>query len=177
MTNINLEEFGFAKLDQERKCTVIYTKSRREKKVCQFCETLGIKHYLPLEKRLRVYGRKKVETSVPLFPGYLFCFMNGKEKERLFSSHQVAKVLELSNQEELIHDIERIYRTENNGVNLIPCDNLQIGAKAKIASGPLKGVEGIVSELRGKKRLILNVDFINHSAAFEVDKNDLVILN
>ena len=105
MTNINSSEFDSVKDNHDKNCIVVYTKSRREKKVCRFCEILGIKHYLPLEKRFKFYGRKKVETSVPLFPGYLFCFVNSHEKSKLFSTHQIAKVLNVTNQGELIHDI------------------------------------------------------------------------
>jgi hypothetical protein len=40
---------------------VIYSKSRSEKKAAEYCFSESIRFYLPLEKRIRLYGRKKVE--------------------------------------------------------------------------------------------------------------------
>jgi transcription antitermination factor NusG len=46
---------------------------------------------------------------------------------------------------------------------------LDAGRRVKVTGGAMKGLEGIVSRLKGKTRVIINVDMIRQSVAVEVD--------
>ena len=163
----------FVNITADRKLNVIYTKSRREKKVAQFCESMGITYYLPLETRDHIYGRKKVTTQVPLFPGYLFCCCNNKDRYNLLRSHQIARILDVIYQQKLLNDLQKIYLAQFAEMDLRPCQHLQKGRKVRILSGPLSGYEGILKRNKNKKRLILNVEFINCAASIEVDQKNI----
>lgn len=82
LTNLNILELTAAEYSENKTWMIIHTKSRREKKIAQYCNSTNIKYYLPLETRIKIYGRKKVQTSLPLFPGYLFCIADEKEREK-----------------------------------------------------------------------------------------------
>ena len=84
LTNINIEEITYRHPIENKNWMVIYSKSRREKKVAQYCSIANLKYYLPLEHRLKVYGRKKIATTQPLFPGYLFCLAEEKEERSVW---------------------------------------------------------------------------------------------
>src|SRR5688572_7208631 len=51
---------------------VLHVKSRQEKTLAEDLLVRGIDYYLPLIRRIRMYGRRKANVEVPLFPGYLF---------------------------------------------------------------------------------------------------------
>ena len=156
---------------------VIHTKSRREKKVAHYCNNVEIKYYLPLESRIKIYGRKKVQTTLPLFPGYLFVLADEKERYELLLTHHIAKILKVSNQFELIEDLEKIYIAESCEINLVPCELNIEGRSARIEIGPMRGLEGIISRIKGRDRIILNVNFINRASAVEINRSNITLLN
>ena len=177
ITNINISELD-ARFDINcKRWMVIYSKSRREKKIAQYCCKRDVKFYLPIEKRMRIYGRKKVKTDVPLFPGYLFCMLDEKERYHLMLTHQIAKILNVTNQKELLYDIRKIFLVEKSGMILTACDSVIKGQKARIDFGPLRGMEGTIAEVRGKHRLFLEIEAIKQVASIEISRECVEILN
>lgn len=170
-------DVDFSNIPADKNWTIIYTKSRREKKVAQLCDHFGITHYLPLEQRAHLYGRKKVTHQLPLFPGYLFCCCNKNDRYNLLMSHQIAKVLNVIDQVRLMNDLQKIYIAQQTELDLRPCQYFQKGQKVRILSGPLSGYEGVVAQIKTKNRLILNVDFIHSSASVEVENLTIEPIN
>jgi transcriptional antiterminator RfaH len=177
LSNLNLSDLSTTSDVQNKELMVIYTRSRREKKVARICNDTEIKYYLPLESRMKVYGRKKVCTTLPLFSGYLFVFADEKEQYELLLTHHISQILKVSNQYELIEDLEKIYVAESCETNLIPCELKIEGRSARIDTGPMRGLEGVISRIKGQDRIILNVNFINRAAAFEINRSDITLLN
>ena len=177
LTNFNLLELTTAEYSENKSWMIIHTKSRREKKIAQYCNSMDIKYYLPLETRIKNYGRKKVQTTLPLFPGYLFCLANEKERYQLLLTHHIANILKVSNHLELLEDIKKIFIAESADYSLRPCELHIEGIKARIKTGPLSGIEGIVSRLRGKDCIVLNVNIINRATAVYLNRADITIVN
>jgi hypothetical protein len=46
---------------------------------------------------------------------------------------------------------------------------LKVGEKVRIESGPLRGLAGVLVELKGNRRLILSVSLLQRSVAVEMD--------
>jgi transcription antitermination factor NusG len=170
-------DIDFQKNTNNKNWVVLYTKSRREKKVAEFCNMGGILNYLPLERRLSQYGSKMVFSMVPLFPGYLFCCCDQKDRYNLLMTHHVARVIRVADQFGLLRDIERLYEAQNANLELKPCAYYEKGKRVKILSGPLCGYEGIVQRIKGQRRLVLAVDFIRQAASIEVDQFSVVSMN
>ncbi len=177
LTNLNMSELVQRTNINNKNLMVTHTRSRREKKVSHYCNDVGIKYYLPLESRTRIYGRKKVQTTLPLFPGYLFVFVDEKERYELLLTHHIAKILKVSNQLELIEDLEKIYIAETCEINLVPCELNIEGRSARIEIGPMRGLEGIISRIKGRNRIVLNVNFINRAAAVDINRSEITLLN
>ena len=177
LTNLNISELISAEYLENKTWMIIHTKSRREKKIAQYCNNVDFKYYLPLEKRIKFYGRKKVQTTLPLFPGYLFAMADEKERYELLLTHHIAKILKVSNQFELIEDLEKIYAAESCEIKLVPCELNIEGRKARIEIGPMRGLEGLISRIKGRDRIILNVNFINRAAAVDINRTDITLLN
>ena len=177
LSNFNISELLHKPNVDNNNLMVIHTKSRREKKVAHYCNNVEIKYYLPLESRIKIYGRKKVQTTLPLFPGYLFVLADGKERYELLLTHHISKILKVSNQFELIEDLEKIYLAESCKINLIPCELNIEGRRARIEIGPLRGLEGLIYRIKGRDRIILNVNFVNRAAAIDINRTDIIFLN
>ena len=177
LTNFNLLELTASEYSENKSWMIIHTKSRREKKIAQYCNSMDIKYYLPLETRTKIYGRKKVQTTLPLFPGYLFCFADEKARYQLLLTHHIANILKVSNHLELLKDINKIFIAESADYSLSPCELHIEGIKARIKTGPLSGIEGIVSRLKGKDCIVLNVNLINRATAVYLNPADITIVN
>ncbi len=177
LTNFNISELVQSPNIDNKNLMVTHTRSRREKKVAQYCNVGGIKYYLPLESRIKIYGRKKVQNALPLFPGYLFVLADEKERYELLLTHHISKILKDSNQFELIKDLEKIYVAESCEINLVPCELNIEGRRARIEIGPMRGLEGLISRIKGRDRIILNINFINRAAAVDINRTDITLLN
>ncbi|RJP72348.1 MAG: hypothetical protein C4532_06240 [Candidatus Abyssobacteria bacterium SURF_17] len=155
--------------DTNRKWFVLHTKSRREKRLAQRCREFTIRHYLPLRKSITGRRGRRHIADVPLFPGYLFCCMDRVERLRLFQTGHIAKVLDVVDQEGLLHDLQNIKNACEQGAFLKPCALVTKGQRVRIVDGPFAGLEGVVRKHLGGYRLVLAMECIRQAVACEVD--------
>ncbi|HYD20274.1 MAG TPA: UpxY family transcription antiterminator, partial [Flavipsychrobacter sp.] len=57
---------------------VVYTRSHHEKKVAFGLSQKDIRYFLPTVKALRTWNDRKKYISVPMFPSYVFVYINDK---------------------------------------------------------------------------------------------------
>ncbi len=169
-------DLDFKNIPDDKAWVVVHTKSRREKKTAEFCKAAGIPNYLPLESRTFIYARKKVINRVPLFPGYIFCCCAAKEKYHLLMTHHIARILAVTNQSRLLNNLEKIYLAQQGLLDLTPCQPVTAGQRVLVLAGPLTGYEGTVQNIKGRNRLILNVDFIQQAASVEISRMQVKLI-
>jgi len=59
------------------------------------------------------------------------------------------------------------------GVEAEPHPYLKVGAKVRIRSGPLAGLQGILLRRKGKPRVVVSVDLIMRSIAIDIDATEI----
>ena len=155
--------------DGERTWVVLHSRPRCEKKAADHCERNEVPCYLPLKKKVHRYGSRERSFWSPLFPGYVFCVVTPDQKSEVRQNRYVANLLDVLDQEKLVEQLRQINRalTVGDVVEVMPY--LEVGRLVKVTGGAMKGLEGIVSRLKGKTRVIINVDMIRQSVAVEVD--------
>ena len=77
-------------------------------------------------------------------------------------------LIEVQNQPGLIQDLMQIREALEVDPTLDACSAFQAGRRVTIRSGPFQGLEGIVQIIKGKTKVILNVDMIGRALAVEV---------
>lgn len=152
---------------------VLKAKPRSEKRVEHHCRTLGLPVYLPLRTNTHRYGGRVREFSSPLFPGYLFCVMTLDQRLAILESRHVARILQAVDQHGLVRQLNHIETALRNQDLIEVMPFLQEGRPVIVTSGPLKGVEGIVQRIKGRTRVVINIEMIQQSVAVEVDAADL----
>jgi transcription antitermination factor NusG len=158
----------------------VYTTPRHEKRVSQYLSQRGIAHYLPLYHVQRKWrDGSTVTLDLPLFPGYIFVRIERRERVRVL---EVPGVLTLvggtGRQPASLPEAEidalrlglLLRRAE-------PHPLLTIGQRARIRSGALAGMEGVVVRKKNSLRVVLTVDLILQSVAVEVDESELETLD
>ena len=160
--------------DPNKRWCVIYTRSRREKKIAEQCRQFGIRHYLPLRKSITGRRGRRYTTMVPIFPGYVFVYMDWADRRRLLRGNHVAQIIDVVDQEKLLTELRDIRQVEESGSFLHPVSRIAKGKKVRIMDGPLAGLEGTVSRLKGKSCVVIKVDIIHQAVACEIDTGMVV---
>jgi transcription antitermination factor NusG len=148
-----------------------HVKSRCEKALVEFLEKRGVKHFLPLARRRRVYGARVRESSIPLFPGYVFFDRAGIAYHAVFDSRKVARVLYADDAAGLRNDLGRIAQILEAGVELREVKPPEPGQRVAIVAGPLKGLEAEMVRRSGKTTLVVRIEFLSKAAELEIDES------
>jgi len=163
-----------------QKWFAVYTSPRHEKRVSQYLGQKEIDHYLPLYRTRRKWkDGSKVTLNLPLFPGYLFVHISKSERVPVL---QVPGVLcfvgGTGRQPASLPEAE--INALRSGLPLRraePHPLLTVGQRARIRSGALAGMEGVVVRRKNSLRVVLTMELIRRSVAVEVDESELVTLD
>jgi len=158
----------------------VYTTSRHEKRVDQHLSVREIEHYLPLYQTQRKWSDgSRVTLNLPLFPGYIFVRIKRAQRVRVLEVPGVLAIVGGTGRAPAPlpeADIEAL----RFGLHLrraVPHPLLKVGQRARIRSGALAGMEGIVVRKKNRFRVVLTMDAIMQSIAVEVDENELEPMN
>lgn len=158
----------------------VYTSPRHEKRVGQYLLQKEIEHYVPLyQVRRKWRDGSKVTVDLPLFPGYVFVRIDRSERVRVL---QVPGVLSIvggtGHQPASLPDTEiDALRTGLSLRHAEPHPLLTVGQRARIRSGALAGMVGIVVRQKNSLRVVLTMDLIQQSVVVEVDSAELETLD
>jgi transcription antitermination factor NusG len=127
--------------------------------------------FLPLYSTVRKWKDRMKELRLPLFPSYVFVRDFMARRPEMLATPGVHSMLMIGRQPADISDaeIEVLRRAVDNADTLKPHPFLVCGDRVRIKSGPLQGIEGILSRRKNLYRLIISVELLAKSAALEVD--------
>jgi transcription antitermination factor NusG len=159
----------------DRKWYAAYTTACHEKQVAEHLKVREISHFLPLYTSTRRWASGRiVARECPLFPSYIFVQMTREERVKVLSVPGVLSIVGTSKGATPLPTAE--IETLRNGLyltNATPHPFLGVGEKARIRSGPLAGMQGIVLRHNKGTRIVLSLELIMKSIAVEVDVADL----
>ncbi|MFH1739243.1 MAG: transcription termination/antitermination NusG family protein [bacterium] len=157
---------------------VAYLKPRNEKAMARDCERLEVGYYLPLyEKRVRRRDNNKLRKSIlPLFPGYLPFVDRDRGRHRILETKRIVHILDVPDQEGLVQDLRQVWQAVTSGVPIGGVQTFTAGQAVRVNSGPLEGLTGVVQEIRGNVRLLLNVEAFQMAVNVEIDYADVEVL-
>jgi transcription antitermination factor NusG len=148
---------------------VAHTKPRREKKLVEYCERQGFAVTLPCYKSAHKYRGKSVVFQKPLFPGYVFLRLQLSEASTVRQNDLVANLLDVFDQATFERQLGEILIALESNLEVRLAPNIETGARVRIRSGPLQGIEGLVESRQGQTTVILRLEFINQAAAVKLD--------
>ncbi len=148
---------------------VLHVHPRCEKKVADYCTLHQIPTYLPLRQETKIYQRRKVTVSKPLFPGYVFADFPPTERLLVHESRKLVRCLEVPDQARFADELEQVRKALLVDATLGATPELVAGQPVRIIAGPFQGLEGVVSSVQGVTRVVLNVDMIGQSVRVEAE--------
>ena len=153
----------------------VYTSSRHEKRVYEHLGSRQIESFLPL---YRVLHRWKngcvVNVELPLFPNYLFVRMARQERIRILEVPGVIAVVSQGREPMPLPEFEISSLRQNlQSHKFEPHPYLAVGERVRVRSGPLAGLQGVLSRKGNGLRFVLTLDLIKQSVAVEIAASDL----
>jgi transcription antitermination factor NusG len=157
----------------------VYTLPNHEKRVAEHFQTRGIEGFLPLYRAEHRWNNGcKVTVSRPLFPNYVFVHIAARDWVRVIQVPSVRMIVgtrrELSPLPEL--EIEAL-RVGLHQCQAQPHPYLRVGNDVRIKSGPLAGLEGVISRTTESLRVVICINLIMRSVSVEVDAHQLELLS
>jgi transcription antitermination factor NusG len=153
----------------------LHVRPNTEDLTCAALSGKGYEYFNPKYSvsRRRTDSIKKLQ--VPLFPGYLFCRLDIQKRLPVLTTPSVVSIIGCGNTPTSVpaFEIDAIRRLVDAQMCIEPHAYLTIGTIVRIDHGPLAGVEGIVAEVRNKRRIIVSISLLCRSVAAEID-SDLI---
>jgi len=152
---------------------------RHEKVVASCLQMKSLDCFVPLYRDLRRWSDRTKQVDLPLFPGYAFCRFGSQERSLVLKTPGVTSVVGNGRMPLAIDDeeIARLQRVVESGLSLQPWAFLEAGDKARVACGPLRGVEGIVVRAKNRDRMVVSITLLRRAVAVEVDREWLSALS
>ena len=143
----------------------LQVRPRMELSVSSMLRAKGYEEFLPLRRFNTASSAAK-----PLFAGYVFCRLAPDACGRFVTTPGVIRIVCFGGKPAAV-DAEEIAALQL--VDRLKCptaaiEGLHVGDKVLMNDGPLRGLSGILSSIRGQHRLLISVTIMMRTVAVEV---------
>lgn len=153
----------------------IYTATHHEKRVQEQFLERGIESFLPMYTAHRHWKKRTpITLQLPLFPNYVFVRIAQGKRSTVLSTPGVFSIIGSARNGWELPELE--IQALQRGVccrNVEPHTYLAVGDRARVKSGVLAGLEGVVIRKKNNLQIILTLDQIMRSVAIEVHADEL----
>ncbi|CAA7196340.1 Transcription termination/antitermination protein NusG [Chryseobacterium potabilaquae] len=158
---------------------VIYTKSRYEKKTAQILTEQNFKVYLPLNKIISQWSDRKKKVEKPLFSSYVFIYLETiKDYLRALAIDGVVIFIKFGGRLVRVPDEEinrvKIFLNQFSEIEIRNIQDLNIGEKRKITSGPFENYECEIIKIDNKQKICVRIDSLQQSLVAEIHSYHLI---
>ena len=153
----------------------VYTRPQHEKQVATQLVGRSLECFLPRYESVRRWKDRRVVLDLPLFPGYVFVHLEFPKRLAVLQTPGVVNLVEFGGVPCAIPDeeIEALQACLASRVRMQPHPYLSVGSRVLVKSGPLAGLEGILTRRKNGYRLVLSIDSISSSVCVELDAMDV----
>jgi transcription antitermination factor NusG len=133
----------------------------------------GYEQFAPTYKVRRAWSDRVKEIQVPLFPGYVFCRLDSANRLGVLTTPGVVNIVSFGKEPATVSDteIEAIQTIVRSSLNAQPWPFVAVGRKVVLERGPLKGLEGIVADIKHDFRLVVSLTLLQRSVSVEVERD------
>jgi len=149
----------------------VVVRSNFERIVAQSLRQKDYEIFFPSYRSVRRWSDRTKVVECALFPGYLFCRMDLRQRIPLLDTPGVASIVGVGRTALPVpeHEIAAIQTLIHSGLPVSPCPFLKAGQLVAIHRGPLAGVEGVVVACKNNSRLVVSVEMLQRSVTVEIE--------
>src|SRR5258708_16411451 len=159
---------------------LIYTKPRHEKKVSQRLTEMNINSFLPTRKILRNWHDRKKYVDEPLFPSYIFIYLNDMQNyyegiDAEGALYYVRSGKEISRVSDSV--IDGIKLVANKGENIeVSSNSFQPGRRLVISQGALTGLSCEVIRFDNKQKLLVRLELLQRNILLSLPAESMIAI-
>ena len=153
----------------------VRVRSNFERRTAELLRGKGYTELTPFYRVERRWSDRTKEVEVALFTGYVFCQFEPAQRLPILQTPGVVDVVRFGMQFIPVDEAEinAIRRVVVSGSEVIPWPYLREGQRVRIRSGSMRGLEGILVEEKGTRRLVLSITLLKRSASVEIDRSEV----
>ena len=159
------------------------TRARAEKKVDRLLTAAGITSYVPLIERVRTWSDRSKRVAFPLFPGYVFARSTLAALPEVVRIPNLIEIVRVNGAPTPIRETEiesirsLVHGSQTIGEEPSSHDYLVRGQEVRVIKGPFEGMQGILTEVRGKSKIVVRLAAIRQAVSVEMASGFVVPLN
>jgi transcription antitermination factor NusG len=141
-----------------------YTRARHEKQVARLLLERTFETFLPTLPVKRRWKDRTKSVDWPLFPSYVFVRFDLQDLHRVLITPGVSTIVRSNGQPVPIREQEvenvRRFAAQIRASGMPEPERVpypEKGDRVRVAAGPLTGIEGIVTERRGRDRVVIGL--------------------
>lgn len=144
---------------------------QHEKQTAKALDWKGLETLVPCYPASHRWSDRVKEVETPLFPGYVFCRFEPREKIRVLNTPGVARIVGFGGAPAPLPDEEMsgIQAALRSRLRLWPWQHLHVGDPVRIERGPLRGIQGTLLREPDGFRLVIAVELLRRAIAVELD--------
>lgn len=150
------------------------TRSRAEKKVDRLLTAAGVTSYVPLIERMMQWSDRSKRVTFPLFPGYVFARFELSSMADIVRTPNLIEVVRVNGSPTPIRESEiesvrsLVQGAQATGEEPSTHHYLVAGQEVRVIQGPFEGLRGILTEVRGKTRIVVRLEAIRQAVSVEM---------
>jgi transcriptional antiterminator RfaH len=154
----------------------ILTRVKAEKKVAGLLAEKKINAYVPLQKKVRLYSRKRKTVLLPLIYRYVFVQIKAIDYVNVLETPHVEGFVRFDKNLVPIpeREIEWLQRVTGEQMDFtLETRSLTVGDQVKVIYGNLTGLQGKLVKTLGKNELLIELDHIGIGLRIQIDPSYL----
>ena len=151
----------------------VSVRSNFERIVAQSLRGKDYEIFFPAYLSKRRWSDRTKLVECALFPGYLFCRMDLRQRVPLLDTPGVVALVGIGKSAMPIpeDEIAAIQTIVKSGLPVTPYPFLNAGQAVSIRRGPLAGLDGIVVASKSNCRLVVSVEMLQRSVIVEIESD------
>jgi len=147
-----------------------YTRPRFEKAFAWDLCNHGIGYFLPMYEKTFFSGGRNRHLMAPLFTSYVFFCGTEQDRYAAMRTNRLCHTVNVADQERLIEELAGIEAALLSKAVIAGYPGLPVGGRCRVASGPMKSIEGVIVERKcPRARMVIEVTILTQGALVEID--------
>ena len=153
----------------------LFTRHQHEKSVASALSKKSYEVYLPLFHSVRRWQDRAKALWLPLFPGYVFIREGMDRQLQILTTPGVIHIVKWGGRPAIVPpgQLNAIRQIIESCPSVETHPYLQSGDRVRVKTGPLMGLEGILTRKKGAARLVISMEMLGRAAAVEIDVSNV----
>jgi transcription antitermination factor NusG len=149
----------------------LFVRYQHEKFVALGLSNKNIETYLPLCNSTRQWQDRAKQLWLPLFPSYVFVRENARNQLQIVSTPGVIHIVRFGGRPAIVSQSQiNAVRKILGGHHVVePHPYVSAGDRVRVKTGPLAGLEGILTRKKNRAQLVISMEMLGRSASVEIE--------